>query len=96
MDYLLEFASPFVIEMIGVSGFVLYVVNYTLLTLRVLNARHVAYFAINLLAASMVLIGLSVSFNLASAMIQLFWIAISIVAITVRVLDGTNYQRKAH
>jgi phage shock protein PspC (stress-responsive transcriptional regulator) len=36
------------------------------------------------MAASMVLIGLTHSFNLAAALIQLFWIVISTTAIIVR------------
>lgn len=84
MDFFVKIANPRVIEMIGVFGFVLYVMNYAFLTFRVLNPRHITYFVINLLAASLVLIGLSVSFNLAAAMIQLFWIVMSIVAIAMR------------
>lgn len=77
-------ASPMFFEIVGVSGFILYVLNYTLLTFRVLDANQAAYFVINLLASSFVLIGLTASFNLASAMIQVFWIVISLIAITIR------------
>lgn len=84
MDFLTHLTSPVVIELIGISGFILYVLNYALLTFCVLDAKHAAYFAINLTAASFVLIGLTASFNLASAMIQIFWIVISLIAITIR------------
>lgn len=73
-----------VFETIGVAGFALYVMNYCLLTLHRLTSHSTTYFAINLVASSCVLIGLSQSFNLASALIQTFWIVISITAITIR------------
>lgn len=88
-------ASPMVLEVIGISGFVLYVLNYLLLTFRILDAKHVAYFVLNLLAATFVLIGLIGSFNLASAMIQLFWIGISVVAIALRVYGPQPQQGQA-
>ena len=73
-------------ETIGVIGFCLYVLAYTLLTLRLLAGNSVKYFSLNLTAASCVLIGLTVSFNLASALIQLFWVVMSLVGITLHVL----------
>ena len=75
---------PNVLETIGVLGFCLYVLNYTLLTLHRVTSHSTTYFIINLAAASMVLLGLSNSFNLASALIQMFWIVISITAIVIR------------
>jgi hypothetical protein len=58
--------------------------NYCLLTFHRLTSHSKLYFMINLMAASMVLIGLTHSFNLASALIQLFWIVISTTAIVLR------------
>ena len=84
-DFFIAPPPPHVFEWIGVAGFVLYVLNYTLLTLHVIESRHAAYFAINLAAASLVLISLTHTFNLASVLIQVFWIVISVVAITLRV-----------
>lgn len=80
--------SPEVYDAIGVAGFGLYVMNYSLLTLDKLRSQHVAYFILNFCAASMVLIGLLHSFNLASALIQVFWIGISTVGIIMRVRRG--------
>ncbi|MBY5933895.1 hypothetical protein KUV51_12865 [Tateyamaria omphalii] len=71
-------------ELIGMLGFGLYVTNYGLLTTRCLSGDCLTYFSINLLAASCVLMGLMSSFNLASALIQIFWVAMSIVGIVVR------------
>ena len=84
MTYLLDTFDPAVFDVIGVAGFGLYVLNYTLLTFRKLQAENIAYFVLNGTAAVMVLIGLTSSFNLASAMIQVFWVGISIVAVVVR------------
>ena len=75
---------PFVVNVIGVIGFSLYVMNFCLLTFHRLTSHSKLYFVINLMAASMVLIGLTHSFNLAAALIQLFWIVISTTAIIVR------------
>lgn len=71
-------------EVIGVTGFVLYVINYGLLTVGKLTSQQAGYFMINWLAATFVLIGLMSSFNLASALIQIFWIVISSWGIYVR------------
>lgn len=76
---------PALFEIVGVAGFFLYVLNYALLTFRKLASEDTGYFVLNLLAASMVLIGLMHAWNLASVLIQVFWIAISIIAITLRV-----------
>ena len=84
MTSLIEVSNPAIFELIGVAGFGLYVMNYTLLTFHKLHSHDALYFAINLVAASCVLAGLLVSFNLASAMIQLFWVVISTAAIVVR------------
>jgi hypothetical protein len=70
-------------ELVGVAGFFLYVANYGMLTLRFLSGHSVTYFALNLVAASFVLIGLTASFNLASALIQVFWVAMSLVGIAL-------------
>ena len=58
--------------------------SYTLLTTHRVTSSSISYFAVNLLAASLVLISLMGAFNLASALIQVFWIAVSILAIAMR------------
>jgi len=72
-------------DAIGVAGFGLYVINYMLLTFERLSSTQVRFFVMNLFAASLVLVSLFATFNLASAMIQIFWIAISITAIVLRI-----------
>ncbi len=75
--------SPHIVEYVGVLGFGLYVMNYTLLTIRIIAGHSLLYFTINLTAALCVLIGLSVSFNLAAAMIQVFWVCMSLIGIAL-------------
>ncbi|SEV95524.1 hypothetical protein SAMN04488515_0391 [Cognatiyoonia koreensis] len=82
-EYLKEVPAE-VFDAVGVAGFGLYVLNYTMLTFKRTTSERIGYFVVNWLAASMVLIGLFNAFNLASALIQIFWIAISTVGILVR------------
>jgi len=84
MSIYFENVPPGLFDVIGVAGFGLYVLNYALLTFRRMKSDQIAYFAMNGVAASMVLVGLLSSFNLASAMIQIFWIGISAIAIFIR------------
>ena len=99
MADLLDQISPEVFDAIGVAGFGFYVMNYALLTLDKLQSQHISYFVLNWLAATMVLIGLMASFNLASALIQIFWIGISTVGIMLRLrkrkaVSGPRFQTK--
>lgn len=82
--------SSVIFETIGVIGFGLYVLNYTLLTLRYPSGHDVAYFNLNLLAAAFVLVGLMASFNLASALIQVFWVGMSLVGIALKFTRPPN------
>lgn len=79
-----------VLDAIGVAGFGLYVLNYGLLTLQRVQSHQARYFIVNGLAATMVLIGLMSAFNLAAALIQIFWIVISSIAIVIRLRKRTT------
>lgn len=85
--------SPAIFETIGVLGFGLYVLTYTLLTLRYINGHDICYFSLNLTAATFVLVGLAGSFNLASALIQIFWVAMSILGIVLRITKPSASER---
>ena len=76
--------SDSVLQAAGVVGFGLYVLNYSLLTFGALTSRCRVYFAINTAAALLVLAGLTVAFNLAAALIQCFWVVISLTGIILR------------
>lgn len=84
MQNIFDFYGPTLFDAIGVAGFGLYVLNYTMLTFQMVKSESIIYFVINGSAATMVLIGLTNAFNLAAAMIQIFFICISCVAIVVR------------
>lgn len=87
MDSVFDFYGPTFFDAVGVAGFGLYVLNYTMLTFQRVKSESITYFVINGSAACMVLIGLSNAFNLAAAMIQIFFICISCVAIILRLRE---------
>lgn len=72
------------LRIVGVGGFILYVGNYLMLTFGLKTSESVAYFAINLLASAMVLMGLTVEFNLSSSLIQVFYLSISLCGVVIR------------
>jgi hypothetical protein len=88
-----------VVRAIGVLGFMTYVMTYLLLCLNVVSSTQVRYFALNILAATLVLISLTVEFNLASALIQCFWIVIGALAVILRLRSryglGSGRPRQA-
>lgn len=79
-----EFDTQMTFRIIGVIGFGLYVTNYTLLSWRIVNSDSIRFFLVNTLAAILVLASNYIEFNLASVMIQVFWIAIGIKAMIIR------------
>lgn len=79
-------------DVIGVIGFLLYLCNYILITFQHIDSRSIRFFVLNTLAAACVLFSLSEDFNLAAAMIQIFWIVLGIVAITVRLVPVWRYR----
>ena len=83
-DFLPHALGADLLRFLGVIGFLLYVANYTMLSLRILHSDSITYFAINIAAAALVLLSLTQDFNLASAMIQTFWIVLGIPAILLR------------
>lgn len=76
--------APGFYQALGIIGFGFYVIGYLMLTLRFLRSESIAFFALNAAAAGLVLISLTAAFNLASALIQAFWIAISLLGIAIR------------
>ncbi|MEO9825525.1 MAG: hypothetical protein ABJF50_13995 [Paracoccaceae bacterium] len=73
---------------IGILGFGLYVTNYSLLSSRVVSSESIGFFMMNTVAAAFVLVSNYIEFNLASVMIQVFWIAIGFKAIALRRRGG--------
>ena len=74
-------ATANIYQLIGVIGFILYMMSYFLLQIGKLNGSGNGYILMNLSAASFVLISLTQHFNLASALIQISWILISFIGL---------------
>ena len=69
---------------VGLTGFATYVLVYALLGWRIIAGDSLVYFGGNTLAAAMVLISNFGEFNLASVLIQVFFIVIGTSAILLR------------
>ena len=87
------YALPDICRSIGLLGFVTYVANYACLSLRVFTSEHITYFSLNIVAATCVLVSLTQDFNLASALIQSFWIVMGGVAVALRIRKRTRERR---
>jgi predicted MFS family arabinose efflux permease len=72
-------------DLFGVFGAALYIGNYTLLVMQRSSTDRPVYFSVNLLAASLLLLSLTQSFNLGAALIQFFFLVMSVVGIISRV-----------
>ena len=68
-------------NIIGMLGTSMVVGTYFLLQLNKLDAKGLAYNSWNLVGAILLLISLLIHFNLASFVIELFWIAASLVGL---------------
>lgn len=68
-------------DIIGLAGSTLVVAAYFLLQLERINAKGLAYNAMNLSGALLLLFSLCVHFNLASFVIELFWITASLIGL---------------
>lgn len=66
-------------EWVGILGVGLYVGNYTLITLNHGRIGTLWYFAMNGAAACCVLYSLTDAFNIASLLIQLFYVVLSLI-----------------
>ena len=75
------FGDPILFEFAGLLGVAVYIGSYLALQLGMMRGTGYAYPALNLAAASLVLISLSQAFNLSSAIIQATWIVISVFGI---------------
>jgi len=75
------FTSDQLLNGAGLAGVLFYLGSYALLQLGLLRGNGYAYAILNLVAASLVLLSLTVAFNLSSALIQMSWVVISIFGI---------------
>lgn len=75
------FTTDQLLNAAGLAGVVLYLGAYALLQAGRLRGSSYSYAILNLCAASLVLLSLTVAFNLSSAIIQAAWVLISILGI---------------
>lgn len=68
-------------DIIGIIGVILILLSYSLLQLGKLNVNSLSYSMVNLLGALLILISLFYNWNLASVIIEIFWILISLYGI---------------
>ena len=71
-------------EAIGVAGFLCYIGAFGSVQVGLMDGNSMAYSLANIMAAALVAISLLAEFNLASALIQVFWIVISTIGILTR------------
>ncbi len=81
-----EFDIVIMFRAIGVFGFVVYVGVYALLSWRLIGGDSLVYFAGNTVAAALVLMSNIGGFNMASVLIQIFFIAIGMTAMILRLM----------
>lgn len=75
------FQSGVFYDLIGFVGFVFYMLSYGMLQFGRIAGDSYWYAVLNIVAAILVLISLAAQFNLASLLIQLAWIVISVAGI---------------
>ena len=73
--------ETWITDAIGMLGTLLIVLAYYLLQLERTDPRGLTYNLINLLGAILLLISLSFTFNLASFVIEVFWIGASLIGL---------------
>ncbi len=83
-------------EIIGLIGVAGYVSAFAALQLGQIDGNSRWYSLINILNATLVLISLSEHFNLASALIQIFWILFGAVGIALKTWQNTRQPEQTN
>jgi len=81
-------------QTIGVAGTFIYIGCYFMTQIGWVSTPGFLYSGLNIIAASLVGISLLYDFNLASAIIQVSWIVISMIGIVGIVLSRSNRRRR--
>lgn len=68
-------------DIIGMTGTALVVLAYFLLQMERLDPKGLSYNLINLAGAGLLMVSLTYTFNLASFVIEIFWIAASLLGL---------------
>lgn len=70
-------------DIVGTAGVLLIVSAFLLIQLKKLTSGHLSYSLLNGIGAVLILISLTVDFNWAAALIEIFWLAISVLGIVL-------------
>jgi len=70
-------------DIIGTIGVALIILAYGAVQTRKMRSEQLSYSVMNLIGAAMILVSLRYSFNLASVVIEVFWILISLWGIVL-------------
>lgn len=70
-------------DIVGTIGVALIILAYAAVQARRMRSEQLSYSIINLMGAAMILVSLRYNFNLASVIIEIFWILISLWGIVL-------------
>lgn len=70
-----------IVDIIGIMGVSVLVLAYFMLQFEIITSKYLIYSVMNLVGASLLLYSLIYNWNLASIIIEIFWISISLVGI---------------
>ncbi len=68
-------------DAVGIAGVALILVAYFALLSERLSSRDLGYSVLNLVGAILITVSLAIDFNLASLIIEIFWMAVSLYGI---------------
>ena len=69
------------IDIIGLTGVAIILVTYFLLQIEKITSTSLGYSLLNILGSALIMVSLSINWNLASAVIEAFWIMISLIGV---------------
>lgn len=69
-------------DFVGISGVALILIAYFLLQIEKLSGQGLGYLLLNATGAVLILVSLSQTFNLASFVIEICWLAISVMGLS--------------
>ncbi len=78
-------------DAIGILGAIILMIAFLLLQLGRLSSNTIVYSVLNAVGASLIVFSLLFNFNLSAFIIEVFWIAISLVGL-FRVLRARHYK----
>jgi hypothetical protein len=68
-------------DFVGTAGAILILGTYLLLHMNRLDSKRLAYSLLNALGAALIIVSLCYDFNFSAMMVEVFWLAISLVGI---------------